>query len=53
MGVNRSPGVQNFIYKVLGFSHEQSNSMMENIYLMPGSSVPNKLIFTFLRGVNI
>ena len=31
MGLYRSPGVQNFIYKDLGFSHEWSSSMMENI----------------------
>ena len=30
VGLYRSPGVQNIIYKVLGFSHKQSCSMMEN-----------------------
>ena len=30
VGLYRSPGVQNFIYKVLGFSHKQSCSIMEN-----------------------
>ena len=31
VGLYRSPGVQNFINKVLGFSHKRSSSMMENI----------------------
>ena len=35
----RSPGVQNFINKVLAFSHKQSSSMMDNILLIQGSSV--------------
>ena len=31
VGLYRSPGVQNFMNKVLGFSHKRSSSMMENI----------------------
>ena len=31
VGLYRSPGVQNFIYKVLGFSYDRSRVMMENI----------------------
>ena len=31
VGLYRSPGVQHFINKVLGFSHKRSSSMMENI----------------------
>ena len=52
VGLYRSPGVQNFINKVLGFSHKRSSSMMENIWLIQGSSVPNKLFLHVLRRVN-
>ena len=52
MGLYRSSGVQNFVNKVLGFSHKRSSSMMEDIYLIQGSSVPNKLFLHVLRRMN-
>ena len=52
VGLYRLPGVQNFINKVLVFSHKRSSSKMENIWLIQGSSVPNKLFLHVLRRVN-
>ena len=46
-GLYYSPGVQDFIYKVLGFSQEQSRSMNENIWLITWSRELSKLFYMF------